>query len=87
MGLLIKKNILLFITGLIFLNVCISDPFKDLDINFVNESDTYADLVVDYYLSYQLLGDYEFFKEEYENALFNYERSLLINNYSIHSRY
>ena len=40
MGLLIKKNLLLFITGLIFLNVGISDPFKDLDINFLLEDST-----------------------------------------------
>ena len=40
MGLLIKKNLLPFITGLIFLNVGISDPFKDLDINFLLEDST-----------------------------------------------
>ena len=40
MGLLIKKNLLPFITGLIFLSIGISDPFKDLDINFLLEEPT-----------------------------------------------
>ena len=41
----------------------------DLAEHYANK---YIDIVQDYYLGYELLGDYEFSKKEYENSLFYY---------------